>query len=56
MEPKGVQIGGILANIYRRDGRGTANFRDLYASRLILVAGDYISNKGKGYCRGADLS
>jgi len=42
MEPKGVRIGGILANICKRDGRGTANFRDLYASRLISVAGDCI--------------
>jgi hypothetical protein len=33
-----VRIGGILANLYKRDKRGSANFRDLYTSRLILVA------------------
>jgi hypothetical protein len=35
-----VRIGGILAVLSRRDGRGSANFRDLYASRLISVAAD----------------
>jgi hypothetical protein len=36
-----VREGGILAKLYKRDGRGNANFRDLYASRLISVAADY---------------
>jgi hypothetical protein len=35
-----VREGGILAKLYKRDGRGNANFRDLYASRLISVAAD----------------
>jgi hypothetical protein len=36
-----VRIGGILAILYKSNGKGSANFRDLYASRLILVATNY---------------
>jgi hypothetical protein len=35
-----VRCGGILANSCKGDRRGSANFRDLYASRLISVAAD----------------
>jgi hypothetical protein len=35
-----------LAVLSRRDGRGSANFRDLYASRLISVAADCSKLRG----------
>jgi hypothetical protein len=41
-----VRLGGILAILYRSDGRGSANFRDLYASRLISVAADCRDERG----------
>ena len=35
-----MRKGGILAKLWRSDGRGSANFRVLCASRLISVAAD----------------
>jgi hypothetical protein len=45
-----VRLGGILAILYRSDGRGSANFRDLYASRLISVAADCRDERGHKRC------